>query len=189
MRLRLFHAEHEISAMPAGLHGEEGGIQSDAHQPEEGLLCRGQGGSGGGLGVVRHDEAQHRQRDDDAQVGIRTLEVVVLLPVPPGPEQQRRAHHAVQDDHDDREQGIPHHRERCSSNDIITAEIAAASMAVTASVRISVPSGSPRYTARSSACLTTHKAAPRMTANSQREMTALTYAGRPERCRGCRPRT
>ena len=61
---------------------------------------------------------------------------------------------------------------------IITAEIAAASMAVTASVRIRVPRGSPRCAARSSACRTTHKAAPMMTANSQTEIT--TWRTSPE---------
>ena len=64
---------------------------------------------------------------------------------------------------------------------IITAEIAAASMAVTANVSISVPRGSPRCTARSSACLTTLKAAPMMTANSQTEIT--TWRTSPE-CSG-----
>jgi len=55
---------------------------------------------------------------------------------------------------------------------IITAEIAAASMAVTARVSMSVPNGSPRCTAIASACRTTHSAAPMMTANSQRDITA-----------------
>src|ERR1700677_4796034 len=40
MRLVLVHAQHEIAAMPAGLHTEEGRIQADAHQPEKGLLRR-----------------------------------------------------------------------------------------------------------------------------------------------------
>jgi hypothetical protein len=50
---------------------------------------------------------------------------------------------------------------------IITAEMLAASMAVTASVRISVPRGSPKRMARCSAWRTTHMAAPKMTQNSQ----------------------
>jgi hypothetical protein len=109
LRPVVFHSQHEVPAMPPGLYAEEGGVEAHAHQPEEGLLGSGEGGAGGGLGVIRRDETEHRQRNDHAQVGIRTLEIVELLPVAPGPEQERCARHPVEHDHDDREQGVADH--------------------------------------------------------------------------------
>ncbi len=54
----------------------------------------------------------------------------------------------------------------------MTAAISMTSMPVTASVRMSVPYGSPSFAARTSACRTTAKAETAITANSHAERNA-----------------
>ena len=78
----------EIAAVPPGLDRQEGGIKADRDKDQEVLLREGERRARRGLGVVGQDQAQHDQRDDHAEVGVGALEVVLLLAVPPSPEQE-----------------------------------------------------------------------------------------------------
>ena len=62
------------------------------------------------LGVVRDDQREHGERGDDHEEGARAGEIVFLLPITQRPHQQRRAHHAVQHDHQRGEHGVARER-------------------------------------------------------------------------------
>jgi hypothetical protein len=62
----LFDAVDEIPSVPRGLDREEDRIQSKAHQHQKSLLPSRERRPRRGGRQIRHDEAEDRQRDDDA---------------------------------------------------------------------------------------------------------------------------
>ena len=102
--------EGEEAPVTSRLYRQERPVQADQHERQHPLLCARERGAGGSLGEVRQDEAEHRQRNDDAQVGVRALQVVGLLAMPQATEQQRHAHQSVEQQHDDGEQRVAHQR-------------------------------------------------------------------------------
>ena len=86
--------------MSSGLHAQKDCVEGDGYKGQRPLLRMGKGRADGGYGVVRQDERQDRQRDDDTQVGVGALKVVVLFAIFPGADQKRYADHSVENDHD-----------------------------------------------------------------------------------------
>src|SRR6185437_8202224 len=93
----------EIAPMTPGLDGKKGDVKTNRHDAKKYLLSKRKRWSGCGGGEIRKGQREHRQGNDHAKIGIRALQVVVLLHVTPAAEQQRAANHAAKDNHDDRE--------------------------------------------------------------------------------------
>ena len=89
----------EEGAVPHRLDDDEHHIEQHRDRSEEQSLHRVLARIGRGLGVVRNDQREHRERGDDHEEGPRAREIVLLLPIAHRAEQQRRADHAVQPDH------------------------------------------------------------------------------------------
>ncbi len=96
----------EERAVPHGLDGDEDGVEQNGDRGEEPCLEGRQARVGLGLGEVRHDQREHRERGDDHEKGTRAFEIVFLFPKAQRPHQQRRAHHAVEHDHQGGEHGV-----------------------------------------------------------------------------------
>jgi hypothetical protein len=136
-RGRILHGQ-EIGPVPTGLEKQERQVEADGRNRDEQLLRERERRSWGGGGEVRQHQRQHAQRNDHAQVGIRALQVVVLLQPAPAARQQRQSDYSVEDDHGDRKQRVARKRGLfwpCS----IMALMLTTSIEVIASVRIKVP--------------------------------------------------
>ena len=111
---RLFLAqilpEGEISAVASGLHRQKDGVKADSGQDDEGLLRVGKRRPLGGDGEGRQHQAEHDQRHDGAEIGVGPLQIIALLAVTPGADQQRQADHAIENDHDHGKERVPHER-------------------------------------------------------------------------------
>ena len=89
-----------------GLNDDEDEVEQDGDGGEQDGLERGLARVGLGLGVVRYDQGEDRERGDDHEKGAGAFEIVLLLPVAESAHEQRRAHHAVQHDHQGGEHGV-----------------------------------------------------------------------------------
>jgi len=59
---------------------------------------------------VRHDHAKRCQGHDNAEIGIGSLEVVVLFMPPPASDQKAQPDHSVEDDHHHGKERVAHQR-------------------------------------------------------------------------------
>jgi hypothetical protein len=81
-------------------------VEQDGDGGEQDRLERGLARVGLGLGVVRDDEGEDGERGDDHQEGAGAFKIVFLLPIAQRAHEQRRADHAVQNDHQGGEHGV-----------------------------------------------------------------------------------
>ena len=100
----------EECAVPHRLDDQEDGIEQHGDDGEQQRLVGRVDRIGRRRGVVRYDQGEHGKRGDDHEEGLRAGEIVFLLPITQRAHQQRRAHHAVQHDHQRGEHGIARER-------------------------------------------------------------------------------
>ena len=100
--------------------------------------CSGESVGPGVDGEARQHQAEHRERQDDGEEGVRALQVVGLLVVAQSADQQRQADHAVQHDHHHGEHRVAGERGHVGPVNM-TAAIIIISMPLIASVSTSVP--------------------------------------------------
>ena len=100
----------EVLAVPHGLHGEEGRVEKHSHQGEDQPLGERQRRVGGRGREPRQNQGQRRQRDEDAQIGARALQVEALLAVLEPADEERKPDHAVEHDDEDGEHRVARQR-------------------------------------------------------------------------------
>ena len=102
--------EGEIAPVASGLHRQKDGVKADRGEDDKGLLRVGKRRPLGGDGEGRQHQAEHHQRHDRAEIGVGPLQIIALFAVTPRPDQQREAHHAIENDHHDGIERVPDQR-------------------------------------------------------------------------------
>ncbi len=103
-------ADDEVVAMPDGLGVEEHAVEDDGDDADERQLGPGIERPGRGECVVRHDQGDGRQHDQDAEIEVDPGDLEFLLAEPQAASQDAEPDQAVAHDHHHREHGVARQR-------------------------------------------------------------------------------